>query len=64
MVLDNVNLTHLMEEEGMAGGEDDKNTGQEDKKTSLGPSSPHPGCLEDRSLGDCKASFRRYYYRC
>ena len=56
MVLDNLNISHLMEEEG------------ESLAVSLAPSilsstSPHPGCLHDKDKGSCAASFKRFYYR-
>jgi len=67
VVLDNVNITHITEEqEKEAEREREAREMKElpmNKSSSLPPlSSPHPGCLEEKMVGECKAAFTRFYY--
>ena len=56
VVLDNLNISHLMEEEG-------ESLAVSQAPSTLSSTSPHPGCLHDKDKGSCAASFKRFYYR-
>merc|ERR1719369_1959431 len=51
VVLDNLNVTHVIEDDSRGSSPDDT-TDQ----------SSHPGCLLDKDKGNCSAEFTRYYY--
>ena len=51
MVLDNLNVTHVIEDDSRGSS-----------PASTADQSSHPGCLLDKDKGNCSAEFTRFYY--